>query len=476
MGIQKYSGSAFYQYVAGFSATIATLVSGMHYGWPAPSLPRLLDGTSYIHINEDIGYWLAIAPLLGTLVGSPTTPLFIDRIGRHKTILLTGLPYVLSWVLIYFASRYELILAGRLLAGVADGWMFCSVPVYIGEIAEPRIRGFLGSLISVSYIGGILLIDIIGSFCTVPVTALISTVFPIAMVVIFFFMPESPYFLVMKGDNEAAKKELQILRGTNNVEKEIARIQEGIQEEQSVKSNPLDLFRIASNRKAVIIILAIRICQEFSGDSAITFYTQNIFREAGTDIPEDIASIILFVIELIVTIVAALLADRFGRRPLLIFSAAGAAISLLVEGVYFYLKICTDLDLSDFNLVPLVALISFVVCLGSGLKVIPLLMLSELFPASVKGASVAVADLSSAGLVMLVSKYFQFTRDHFGMYVPFISFAVFCTIGLLYITLCVPETKGKTLEEIQDHLKGIKKIDKNNIESQLSTVHKSVHM
>ncbi|CAG9836673.1 unnamed protein product [Diabrotica balteata] len=476
MGLQKCSGSAFYQYVAGFSATIATLVSGMQYGWPAPSLPQLLDDTSYIHIDEDIGYWLATAPLLGALVGSLSTPLFLDRIGRHKTILLTGLPYVLSWFLIYIASSYQVILAGRVIAGVADGWMFCSVPVYIGEIAEPRIRGFLGSMISVSYIGGILLVDIIGSFCTVPVTALISAVFPIGMVVIFFFMPESPYFLVMKGDNEAAIKKLQILRGTNNVEKEIVRIQEGIQEEKSVKSNPLDLFRIPSNRKALFIILALRVCQEFSGDSAITFYTQNIFKEAGTNIPEDIASIILFVIELVVTIVAASLVDRFGRRPLLIFSAIGAAIALLVEGIYFYLKICTDLNLSDFNLVPLVALICFVVCFGSGLKVIPMLMLGELFPASVKAASVAVADLSVAAFVMTVSKYFQFTRDHFGMHVPFISFAVFCTIGLLYIIFCVPETKGKTLEEIQDNLKGRKKIDEKNIESRLSSVHKSVHM
>lgn len=224
------------------------------------------------------------------------------------------------------------------------------------------------------------------------------------------------------------------------------------------KTNPTAMFLVSSNRKALFVVLILRGAQEFSGDSAITFYTQNIISEAGSSLTADVASIIFFTLELIVTAVASIMVDRIGRRPLLIFSVSGACVSLLTQGIYYYIKICTNIDVTEFSLIPLIALFIFVICFSSGLKIIPMLMLGELFPQDVKAAAVCFVDYYNVALVTCSSKFFQVTRDTFGMHVPFLFFGFFCGIALVPITIYVPETKGKTLQEIQDYFTGRKTV------------------
>ncbi|XP_057662740.1 facilitated trehalose transporter Tret1-like [Diorhabda carinulata] len=270
---------------------------------------------------------------------------------------------------------------------------------------------------------------------------------------VFASMPESPYFLIMRGKKKAAKKVLQILSGKKDVEKDILRIEEGFEENNSTQKNPLDLFRKSNNRKGIIIILCLKAFQEFSGDTAINEYSQYIFKEAKVDISEEIATFIFFVVELVVTGISALLIDTSGRRRLLIVSSLGSALSILTEGIYFYLKFNTNIDLSNFNIIPLIALVTFVICFCAGLRGIHFVLLGELFTQTVKAPAVCVAYLSDEILIIIVSKFLQLFENRLEMHIPFITFGVFTCIGMVFIILYVPETKGKTLEEIQYSLK-----------------------
>lgn len=194
--------------------------------------------------------------------------------------------------------------------------------------------------------------------------------------------------------------------------------------------------------------------QQFSGTTAITFYLQQIFKDAGDNVAPHHASMIYFSVQLIVIIFSSIIVDKTGRKPLLLVSSAGSAFTLFLQGTYFYFKEQTTVDTSSFDFLPIIILIMFVVIFSLGMQSIPILMLGELFPTSVKAYALCFADIYYSIIATAASKFLQLTRDNWGMYVAFYGYSIFSFLGLLFIIFCVPETKGKNLEEIQDFLKG----------------------
>ncbi|KAJ8924979.1 hypothetical protein NQ315_001144 [Exocentrus adspersus] len=453
--LKIHQGTSSFQYLAAFTGTLTIITSGMHYGWPSPSLPKIVDAaTSSLSVTEDQGSWIAVMPLLGGLLGALIVGVTVDILGRKTTIILTTFPFFAGWIMVAYAKSAVLLYVARFIAGIADGWAFTAVPMYIGEIADPRIRGLLGSGVSVTWIFGILLINIIGSYLSVTVTALVSSVLPVITLLTFMWMPESPYYLLMRDKPKAAQKSLQALRGLEDVESELNRLSVAVREQTSNTGKFLDLFKVKSNRKAVFIIMIVRAAQQLSGTTAITFYTQYIFKEAGDDITSELATIIYFSVQLVLTMLCSSIVDKAGRRPLLIASITGSGAVLFTEGTYFFLKYNTNLNVTEYSFIPVAALIGFVIMFSLGMQSIPILMLGELFPANVKAFALCLADIYFCILATVVSKFFQIMKDNFGIYVPFYVFTVCCVIGLVCIVLFVPETKGKTLEEIQMNLRG----------------------
>lgn len=434
------------------------MTSAMHYGWPSPSIPKLLDG-SHLEVTNEESSWIAVMPLIAAIFGAIFSGTLLDTIGRKNTILLSGIPYVVSWLMIAFSNNVALMYAARFLAGVADGVAFTAVPMYIGEISDPNIRGLLGSSCSVSMILGILIINGLGLYLSIFTTALISILLPIAMMVSFWFMPESPYYLIIKDRYDDAKDSLKILKGITDVDWEFNRLMNSVKEDASDTGHFFDLFTVASNRKAVLIMIGLRTVQQLSGITAITFYTQTIFQETGQHISSELTTVTYYVVQLIMTCLSSLIMDKAGRRPLMLISTTGTVLALMAEGIYFYLEKNTTVELAHLNYVPVIALIAFIISYSIGMGTIPVLMLGELFPTNVKAFAICLADIYFSIIAAVVSKFFQIMKDNFGMYVPFFCFTICCFLGILFVFVSLPETKGKTLEEIQDELKGIKRVD-----------------
>lgn len=439
----------------------------MHAGWPSPSLHQLLSENSTLPITNEQGSWLAIMPLIGAAIGSLITAATVDILGRKKTILLTSFPFFAAWIMVAYARSVVVLVVGRLLAGAADGATFTAVPIYLGEIAEPKIRGMLGSSCSATFIFGIFLINAMGSYLSITVTALLSSLVPIALLLTFMWMPESPYYLLIRGNIAAAKKSLQIFRGIKEVDIELNRIDTAVKEQMQNTGKFVDLFKVSSNRKALFIVLGLRAAQQFSGTMAITFYAKSIFSETG-NLSANTATMMYFSIQLCLCIISSIIVDKSGRRPLLIVSITGAAVCLLIEGIYFYIDKCTSVELSNFSFIQAFALIGFVIMFSLGMQTIPILMLCELFPTNVKAYALCLADIYFCIIASIVSKFFQYMKDNFGIYVPFFAFTICCTLGLVFIILCVPETKGKTLEDIQSELREQKKDYQNETQPNTS--------
>ncbi|KAJ8963766.1 hypothetical protein NQ314_005399 [Rhamnusium bicolor] len=427
----------------------------MHYGWPSPSLPQILNNTnSSLCISNEEGSWMAVMPLIGAVLGALTAANIVDLFGRKKTIIATAIPFFVAWLMVAFAHNADILHTARFIAGVADGVTFTVVPMYIGEISDAKVRGLLGSSCSVMWIVGFLLINIIGSYLTISTTALVSSLVPVLAFLTFIWMPESPYYLLMRDRVEDAKASLRRFRRMYDVDDEIERMKTCIQTDTKNTGKFLDLFLVKSNRKAVFIIVGLRGFQQFSGTTAITFYAQAIFREAGDDISPHHASMIYFSVQLLVTMISSGIVDKAGRKPLLIISMAGSAFALFLEGTYFYVRSETQIDTSSFGFVPVVVLIGFVIIFSIGMQSIPILMLGELFPTSVKAYALCFADVYYSVVATIASIFLQVMKDNYGMYFAFYGFTIFSVFGLIFIILCVPETKGKNLEEIQQYLRG----------------------
>ncbi|XP_030766117.1 facilitated trehalose transporter Tret1-like [Sitophilus oryzae] len=458
-----HQGSDVFQYLAAVTCTINVIVSGMHYGWTSPSLPKLISNSSSIPVTNDQGSWMAVMPLLGALIGSLLVGVTVDIFGRKRTIIMSSIPYFFTWIMIAFTNSVTVIYIARFIAGIADGWVFTAVPMYIGEISDPKIRGLLGSGVSVTWIFGILLINIIGSYLSVSMAALVSSSLPILALVTFVFMPESPYYYLIRNNISEAKNSLQKLRGLRDIESELNRLSLAVKSEIKGSGKFFDLFTKKTNRKAVLIMVILRGAQQLSGTTAVTFYTQSIFIEAGDHISSELATIIYFTVQLVCACFCSSIVDKAGRRPLLIASITGSAICLCIEGVYFYIKSCTNIDVTPFSVMPVVALIGFVVVFSLGMQTIPILMLGELFSPSVKAFALCFADIYFAVIATIVSKFFQIMKDSYGMYAPFFAFSLSCIIGLVLITFFVPETKGKTLEDIQAGFRNDRKLVTNDV-------------
>ncbi|CAG9770634.1 unnamed protein product [Ceutorhynchus assimilis] len=446
-----------FQYLAAITANLGIICSEMHYGWTSPSLPILLSGNYTFTISSEEGSWLVVAPLLGAILGAFITGMIVDIFGRKKLVILSSVPFLFSWLFIAWAKSSVLMFVGRFMAGMTDGLSFTAVPMYLGEIAEPKIRGLIASVCPVCIILGILLINIFGSFLSITTTAYVGTIAPILLLVTFIWMPESPYFYLMRGKVEDARRSLQVFRGTEDVQVELERISEAVRKQNDNRGKCMDLLTVKSNRQAIIIAFGLRGVQQLSGTTAIIFYCKKIFEESSDFISPSLATIIYFLVQLILSALASIIVDFSGRRPLLIISITGTAMALFLNGAYLYVKDCTDIDTTSLNFLPLIALLSFVVVFSVGLQTIPLLIMGEVFPTNVKAFALCSADIYYSVIVTIISKLFHWSNDQFGMYVPFFAFGICCVLGLVFILLFVPETKGKTLEDIQRELKGEKR-------------------
>lgn len=403
--------------------------------------------------REEASY-IAIIAALGNFCGGPISAILVETIGRKYSIILIAFPQFVSFTLIYFSymNLFYLYVA-RFSGGLSEGATFTIMAMYIGEIAEPHIRGTLGSFLSLTLRVGMLLINIIGAFMTMEDAALVCLVFPLSFLMTFIWMPESPYYLLMRNRFKQAESSLRYLRQTDDVQEELIKMNNDVQRQLSETGTFMDLIRINSNRRACIVILGLRTIQQFSGITAFTLYTQLLFKDAVEDIKPSTAAMIFSSIQLILTLISSFIVDKVGRKPLLIFSCISCFIILAIEAIYFTLKDYNIIDLNGAKWIPMAGLILFIILFSIGLGSIVNLMLSEVFSASIKAKALCIVNMYFAMCYSASTKFFQFMVDWQGLAIPFYVFGICSGIGAIFVYYFVPETKGKTLEEIQQDLK-----------------------
>ncbi|XP_057656031.1 facilitated trehalose transporter Tret1-like [Diorhabda carinulata] len=445
----------FPQLIAVLTGTIGAISDGMHYGWTAPVLPTLESNSSHIHLQERDHIWLETIYMIGGITGLPITIFAVDTIGRKGSIIISAFMALVSWILIAVADSTLFLYIARYIIGLSGDVAFVAAPMYVAEIADKKIRGFLAGIIYLMMLLGILIIYAVAPYAPFYVPSIVGSVIVIIQLITFPFMPDSPYYLISKGKDEKAKRHLQRLRGSDDVDKELKEITAAVNRQKSEKGRPQDLVLIASNRKAVIIMVILNAAQHFSSISVMLMNLHEILMSADSIyMRSQNAGILFAALMLLSATIADFVVDKFGRKYLLTISSLLTGLCLLVLAVYFTFKNC-NYDISGVSWIPIVTVMVYAAVFKFGLGIIPIVMTAELFPAKTKAMGMTIADCAYVFFAWISIEIYQRLSTAYGHEVPFYIFAASCILTAVFAQLYIPETKGKTLEEIQFILKGV---------------------
>lgn len=342
----------------------------------------------------------------------------------------------------------------RFLIGLTDGASYTLLPLYVGEIVDPDIRGFLSSLLYTIFIVGMLFVNVVGPIMSIFESSLLIAALTAVHFFSFIFMPESPFYLAQIREYQKALASLKILKGPQNARQELNVLIDAIENEntKATMANISDLWIISSNRKACSIFLILLWVQRVSGKVPMMLFTTQIFQESGSSIDATLSVIIYSVVEVLVVILVTPMIDRFGRIPLIVISGIGCSITTFLLGTFLYLKECKLVVATYLNWLPLFALVSHNILFNIGMGYCTMNYLSELFPMNVKAYASCGAEIAVVLLSIISAQFFYISAQAFGMSIPFICYSVLCGTGVIFVYRLVPESKGKTLMEIQEYL------------------------
>lgn len=443
------------QYLAAITATLSLASAGSHIGWTSPTLPRLKSPESHVEITSDDASWIASFYLLGSIPGNIIAAFIVDWLGRKSSLLIAALPLTIGWILIIIAWNPYVLYASRFISGIGQGIVYVVCPMYIGEIADKEIRGSLGSFIKLMVTFGELYAHVIGPFVSYEMLSYACILISITFFISFVWMPESPYYLVMKNQQKKAMRSLKQLKRNSTeeeLEEDMDQMQKTVIRDLSDKVHYWSFFNTRGNRRAILVSFGLQLILQFSGIAAIESYTQEILEEAENGLSAGVAVIVLSLLQLVAGLGAAVLVDKVGRRPLLLITTLLAGISLTITAAFYFFKFYLLIDIAEYGWVLHASVMFYELIIALGLNPLPYMMLGELFPTNVKGKTVSLVNIWASLLAFIVSKLYQVISDAVGIYSAFGWFAVSSFIGIIFIMLFVPETKGKSLLEIQEEL------------------------
>jgi MFS transporter, SP family, xylose:H+ symportor len=420
----------------------------------------------YFHLTSTAAIgWANSCALLGCLIGSLSAGSLAVRYGRRRVLLVSAVLFAVSSAFTGWAFSFNSFIVWRIAGGIAIGLSSNVSPLYIAEISPAAIRGRLVSLNQFAIVIGILLAQIVNWIIARPVPAgltaeaalhswnvqygwrwmFTAVVFPaIVFTVTSLFIPESPRWLLTRSREEEANYILSRVGGHAYAKAELRNIEVSLLTTNSEQPSWRELLRPGILR-IVLIGIALAALQQWTGINTLFNYAAEVYRRAGYGTNDIFINIVITgIINLVFTILAMLLVDRIGRRPMMLFGCIGIGVSHLL---------CAFAYRANWPGSAVLALtLSAIACYALTLAPITWVLISEIFPNRVRshGVSAAVSALWIASFILTYT--FPILNSRFGTGNIFLGYGVICLLGFVLVLLFVPETRGRTLEQIESTL------------------------
>ncbi|NWG14692.1 MAG: sugar porter family MFS transporter [Acidobacteria bacterium] len=406
--------------------------------------------TRYFDLSAELTGWAASSLLVGCMAGAMVAGPLGDRIGRKRSLILCAVLFAGSSIASALPQTLGVFAWSRFAGGIAIGAASMLSPLYIAEVSPERIRGTLVSLYQLAIVVGILVVF----FVNLQIQRLgdgawntevgwrwmfASLALPSVLFGLFLWaVPESPRWLMKMGLRDEARSVLERISGQAGAAREVRQIEEALRREEGRWS---ELFT-SGYRRALIVGTVMAMFSQFSGINAIMYFAPEIFRSAGS--ARDAAfvqTVTVGVVNLAFTFVAIWLVDRAGRRPLLIAGTGAQVVSLFSVGLM--------LDRADHGLLLLLSILAFVAAFACSTGPITWIVISEIFPTKLRGRAMSVAVVVLWFCDFLVTQTFPMLRESIGPANTFWVYAFCSVMSTIFIVAMVPETRGRTLEEIE---------------------------
>jgi sugar porter (SP) family MFS transporter len=406
--------------------------------------------------------WAMSCALVGCLVGALISGWLSDRLGRKRPLIAAGFVFAVSSIGTGMASSFAAFVPWRILGGFAIGMASSLSPMYIAEVAPAQYRGKLVSLNQLTIVIGILLAQIVNWLIAKPVppgstaleilqswngqvgwrwmfgvTAIPSVLFFISM----FRLPESPRWLAKSGAHDRAKRVLSRIGGESYGAQALREIEATVEDASSKRADLRTLFDRPMLR-ALSLGVGLAVLQQWCGINVIFNYAEEVFSAAGYNVSDILFNIVVTgAVNLVFTFVAIGLVDRYGRRVLMLIGSAGLAIIYTCLGALYYTH--------SRGVHMLVLVVAAIGCYAMSLAPVTWVVISEIFPNRIRGAAISIAVTALWVASFILTYTFPIFNHSLGAAKTFWIYAGICAAGFFFIRVSLPETKGKTLEQIE---------------------------
>jgi len=462
-------GSRSYLYLVCGVATLGGLLFGYDTAVIAGAIGFL---RTHFDLTPTMMGWAASSALAGCVLGVCLAGPLSDRFGRRNTLLVAAVMFLLSAVGTAVPRTLWEFVIFRIIGGIGVGAASMTSPLYIAEISPARIRGRMVSLNQFAIVAGMLVVYFVNYFIarygqavdraagTIAETdgwnVLLGwrwmfgseAVPAVALLVLLFLVPESPRWLTKAGRTGEARGILTKIDGPDHAERELAEIRTALEQEPLVLG-ALGRLLGPGLRFALLIGVVLAVLQQVTGINVFLYYAPEIFKTvagAGVDAAM-LQTVVVGAVNLGFTVLAIAIVDKVGRKPLMIIGAAGMGISLAAIGAAAML--------GQLGAWVLVFILGYIACFAMSVGPVTWVILSEIFPTRIRGRAMGIATFCLWTANFVVSQTFPVLLENpwlvqtFNRGFPFLVYASFCVVLVLFMILAVPETKGKSLEEIE---------------------------
>jgi sugar porter (SP) family MFS transporter len=394
--------------------------------------------------------------LLGAMIGAACAGRLSDRLGRRRLIITAAVVFIAGAFVCAFAPTVWVLIAGRIILGLAVGSAALVVPLYLSEIAPTKVRGAITSLNQLMIVSGILVAFIVNAILASSgnwrLMLGLAAVPAMILLVGMLFMPETPRYLVHTGEEDTAREVLDELPGDERPQDRIEEIQE-VEQAEDTEGGLRTLLRAKWVRPALLVACGLAIFQQLVGINTIIYYAPTTLTNVGFGKTSAIyANLIIGVINVGMTIVAIKIIDRVGRKPMLFAGVVGMVASLLVLGISNAALATPHHPGDPAAIITLVCLATFIASFAATWGPVVWVMIPEVLPLSVRGTAMGVAVFCNWGANFLVSQTFPPLLNALGPGPVFLGYAGLGIVAALFVKTLVTETKGRSLEEIETDL------------------------
>ena len=387
--------------------------------------------------------------LAGAAVGALAGGRLADFSGRRKLLIVTAIIFGAGAILCAIAQSATALIIGRIIVGLGIGLSSGTVPVYISEVSPAKARGWQVSLFQLAVTVGILLAYVVDyAFAKIEgwrwmfgLAVIPAAIFALGML----YLPESPRWLAMRGDSNGARAVLVRIRGTSDVSAEMVEIESTVRQNQE-RGTISDLFT-PSPRPALIVGIGLAVFQQITGINTVIYYAPIILQTAGISSASGaiLATAGIGVVNVLMTVLSMRLVDRKGRRPLLLVGIAGMAVTLGILSLSFHFSNASG----TLAWIAVLSMMAYVASFAISLGPIFWLLISEIYPLKIRTSSEGLAATFNWGSNLVVSLTFLTLVQRVGASRTFLMYALFALVAFVFSFRKVPETKGRTLEEIE---------------------------